>query len=47
LLEQRATRYQVLLDFVSCELYVEIARESLHDFVQPEKDRLQCGKLSG
>jgi hypothetical protein len=47
LLEQRATRHQALLDFGSCELYVEIGRESLDDFVQPEIDRLQCGKLGG
>jgi len=31
-----ATRHQALLDFVASELHVEIARESLHDFVEPE-----------
>jgi hypothetical protein len=35
----------MLLDLVPSELYVEIARESLDDLVQPEVDRLQCGKL--
>jgi hypothetical protein len=47
LLEQRATRHQSLLDFVSGELYVEVARESLDDFVEPEIDRLQCAQLGG
>jgi hypothetical protein len=47
LLEQRATRHQALLDFVACELYVEIARETLDDLVEPKIDRLQCGKLGG
>jgi hypothetical protein len=46
LLEQRATRHQALLDFVSGELHVEIARKCLDDFVQPKIDRLQRGKLS-
>jgi hypothetical protein len=46
LLEQRATRHQALLDFVSRELYVEIARKSLDDFVQPKIDRLQRGQFS-
>ncbi len=45
MLEQRATRHQALLDFVASELHVEIARESLHDFVEPEIDRLQCGQF--
>jgi hypothetical protein len=44
LLEQRATCHQALLDFVSGQLYVEIIWESLDDFVQPNKDRPQCGK---
>jgi hypothetical protein len=47
LLEQRATRHQALLDFVSGELHVEIARESLDDFIQPEIDRLQRSQFGG
>ncbi|MGB7759683.1 MAG: hypothetical protein WBL61_07640 [Bryobacteraceae bacterium] len=47
MLEHRAARHQALLDFVAGELYVEIARESLHDFVEPKIDRLQFGKLGG
>jgi hypothetical protein len=45
--EQGATRHQALPDFVSSELYVEIAGERLDDFVQPEIDRLQGAKLGG
>ena len=47
MLELRATRHQALLDFVSSELYVEIAGEGLDDFVQPEIERLQCAKVGG
>ena len=47
MLEQRTTRHQSLLDFVSCELYVEIVGESPDDFVQPEIDRPQRGKAGG
>jgi hypothetical protein len=47
LLEQRATVHQPLLAFVSRELYVKIVGVSPDDFVQPVKDRLQRGKLSG
>jgi hypothetical protein len=47
LLEQRAPRHQALLDIVSRELHLEIARESLDDLVQPEIDRFQCGQLGG
>ena len=47
MLEQRATRHQALLDFGSCELYVEIVGESLNDFIQPEIGRLERRKLGG
>jgi len=47
LLEQRAPRHEALLDLVSGELDVEIARKSLDDFIQPEIDRLQRGQFSG
>jgi hypothetical protein len=47
LLEQHAPRHQALMDLVPCELYVEITRESPDDIVEPEIDRLQCGKLGG
>jgi hypothetical protein len=43
--KQRTARHQTLLDFVSGKLHVEIARESLDDFVQPVEDRLECGKF--
>ena len=46
LLEQRATRNQALLDFVSSELYIEIAGEGLDQGIQPVIERPQCGKLS-
>jgi hypothetical protein len=47
LFEQRAARHQTLLHLISSELHVEIARESLDDFIQPEIDRLQRCQFSG
>jgi hypothetical protein len=47
LLERRTTRHQVLFELVARKLHVEIARRRLHDFVQPEIDRLECGQVAG
>jgi hypothetical protein len=47
LLEHGATRHQTLFDLVSRKLHIEIARKSLHDFVQAEIERLQRGYLVG